>query len=137
MLKMLLALSLISCETTQIYYRSIFTEQRLIVREAYPEYLTNQICLEYKGTVCVKWDIMKYSMNDELFRKHANELGIRCYIGGEYWRICLNKPGFCRRTQECIEQYLFHCEKYEEKYIAAEEHEFLLRAGTYCIGGNH
>lgn len=126
---------LINC-TTKIYYRSPLFQQRLVVRPQYPGYLTNQICLEYKKGECTNWDLDKHDLTDPVFREHANKLKISCRVGEQYWRICLDKPGYCRRTLKCVKKVLWHCKKYEELYLdAKEEHDFLIRAGTYCVGG--
>lgn len=132
-LSILAILVLISCGTPKIYNRNPLSEQRLVVRQGYPGKLTNQVCLEYKKDKCVNWDVKTYDINDPAIRKQLNEFRITCNIAGERWRVCLEAPGYCRTTLKCIKKFLFWCSKYENKYIPAENHQYLLDANTHCM----
>ena len=126
----------LSCTTTEIYHRSPMYKQRLVVRKGFDGFLTNQVCEEYKKGKCVKWDIIKYDVNDSKFRKKVNDFNITCRVATKRWRICLDKPGFCRRTLKCVEKcwyWLFSCCKYEELFISINDYQYLLDANTYCI----
>lgn len=89
--------------------------------------------MEYKGEFCTDFPIIVYDMNDANFRSKANEFGMKCDIAGKRFRICMDKAGFCRSTEKCVKHtLLFWCNLYEEIYIPAKEHQYLLDANTKC-----
>lgn len=122
---------LIGCASQEKYYKHQLYRQRLVIRIDHPGHLTNQTCVEMDGEDCKKWDITTYDMNDEEFRRKANDFRIVCRLGGKRWRICLKKAGFCRRI--CLKKgWGGKCKKHEEKFIPATDHQYLYDAGTVC-----
>lgn len=115
MFKILLLLSLVvvvGCESTP---------------KKYPSHeLQSQILKLRDGKLSNKSDsgIVKYDLSDETFRKKLNDFGFRCKIGGRRFKICLDKPGFCRHSTEiykCGLFNLFRCTNRLEEYIAEGE----------------
>lgn len=123
--------------------RKPFLEQRLLVRPTHQGLITNQICKQRKNNECVKWDAKVYDLKDAAFRKLVNDLKISCLIGKQRWRICLDRPGYCRREKKCVKfknvwwdfKDKLRCvkEKLVESYIPAfEKHEYLVESYTRC-----
>ena len=119
---------ILQCKTPEKYYHRPLIKQRLVVRPGYPGKLTNRVC---NGDNCTTEE---YSLSDPAFRQTANDLRIICEIAGKRWRICLARPGYCRRTLKCVKKFLWSCKKYEELYIPAERHDYLISANTVCQG---
>ena len=133
-LSLLLALG---CSTTRdVELRHATVDQILYVRPGYPGKLTNRACLKYDGDQCVKPEVKEYDLADPQVRKDLNALGFVCNLGGKRYKICLDKPGYCRRdfNRKC---FLGICGKrylVSEKYVlAVKRHEFLLDAQTKCF----
>lgn len=122
--------------------RKPFPQQRLVVREQYPEKLTNQFCEEKRKGECIKWNVVQYDLNDRAVRKLINDAKIPCNIAGRRWRVCLDQPGFCRRSLKCLKwkdrwwdfnpRKVCVKRKQVEEYIPASDHEYLHKAKTVC-----
>ncbi len=97
--------------------------------------LTNRVMVlsaDGKSTIP---EIKEYSLEDAEFRTTANKLNFICSIGARRFKVCIDKPGYCRHTfyQKC---FLGICGKKhrEEEYIPAKEkHQFLLDAKAKCF----
>lgn len=126
----ILSLFILGCVT--IFPRNPLSDQVLRVRTAYPGKLTNMQCSEYKHNECVKPNIIAYDMSDEKQRAQLIDFNFKCKIAGKRFRICRDRPGFCRWTLECEKHMLFWCKKYKEIYIPASEHAYLMQAKTVC-----
>jgi hypothetical protein len=125
----LLSLSLSSCSTQ--LPRNQFVNQRFVARPSHPEQLTNQ-ALNDEGEI----EVVAYSLGDASFRKRMNDFKISCKIGKERWRVCLDRPGYCRRDV-CLKRTRFSnkCKKWDERYIPASNHQYLVDGGLYCYKG--
>ena len=132
----LLLVFLVSCRATiPIYSHNALIDQILKVRAAYPGMLTNSACLEYKNGKCVSLDIIQYSLNDPEMRYKLIDLGFKCQVGGKRFRICRDRPGFCRWENKCLSHpwyWPWVCSAYEETYVPASNHQFLIDSKTYC-----
>lgn len=129
--------------------------QRLIPRPGYEGHLTNRVCKDFYGKKCDKdkdgnleVSIRQYDLKDVTFRKKLIEFDFACSIGGKRYRICPDRPGFCRRElhRKCVKwkKKLFSskkkCKKWEEKIVkkyrdATTDYEFLLDGATECKRG--
>ncbi len=81
-------------------------------------------------------EVVAYSLADVNFRKRMNKFKISCKMAKERWRVCLDRPGYCRRDK-CLKRTRFRkkCTKWGERYIPATEHQFLVDGGMYCYKG--
>ena len=130
--------------------------QRLIPRPGYEGHLTNRVCKDFYGKKCDKdkdgnleVSIRQYDIRDEALRKKLIEFGFACSVGGKRYRICPDRPGFCRRElhKKCVKwkKGLFSrkkkkCKKWDEKIVkkyidAVKDYEFLLDGATECKKG--
>lgn len=121
--------------------------QRLVVRQEFVGRLTNHVCKVYDGLTneCKEWSMRTYSLEDAEFRRQMNDFVITCEIGGRRFKVCLDKPGYCRHERVCLDRgrrwywpFNVVCKdsKINETYIDAKlEHEYLLNAGTECMRG--
>lgn len=121
-------------------HRAVFTQNPLVYqilkpRPEYPGMLTNRACLKYDGEKCIEEDVDIYDMNDEAFREKANTLDFICNIGGRRFKICKDKPGFCRRTfkKKCWWKFCRKRKLRNEEYIPVEPYQFLLDANVKCF----
>jgi hypothetical protein len=98
--------------------------------------LTNRACEVFDKArgECLEYKIEERLLEDAEFRNTANMLGFICLIGGRRFKICEDKPGFCRHTykRNC---FLGICGKRDklEEYIPVERYQFLLDANTRCF----
>lgn len=121
---LVLFLSVISgCSSLKTLNRPPLIDQLISIRPNYVGYLTNTNCLEYDGSTCIKYEIIKYDLRNETVRKKLNDFGFICEIGGQRFKVCFDKPGFCQFDGEVW------------KYLPADTdagHSYLLDARTVC-----
>lgn len=118
---LLLAIALSACETLP---KHPLSKQILRVRQGYDGHLTHR-----RDDV-----IQAHSLSDPEFRKTLNDLDFICRIGNKRYKVCLDKPGYCRRKFE--QKCFIFCGKRKliwEKYLPASDHLFLVAAGTTCF----
>lgn len=92
---------LFGCSTTGVVLkRPELKDQVLRPRPGYVDHLTNQTCGEYKKhtTKCIKWDVVKYDMNDDAVRGRLRDLKFICNVNGERFRPCPTARGLCQQT---------------------------------------
>jgi hypothetical protein len=97
--------------------------------------LSNRACEAWdeKG-VCTNYVVKYYALSDATFRKTVNDLQFMCVIGGRVFKVCLDKPGFCRHTTEKHCTLGVFCQsKRHEEFIPIEPLQFHLDAGTQCF----
>lgn len=134
-----LAGSLTSCVTTQtLYERSALSHQILSARPGYPGQLTNRVCLAKDENGACTWEeIVGHPLADADFRKFVTANLFTCRIGERIFRICPDRAGYCRNAckQKC---FLGICgaRTCSEEYLDAEDHDYLLNAGTECWNEN-
>lgn len=126
-------LSLSTSCARAVVRRSPLIEQILIPRLGHGAKLTNSACLKYEGQRCSNLEILDYDLADTGLRKSLNDFGFICSVGGKRFKICLDKPGFCRRefSQRC---FLGICGKRRlkaETYVEARE-DSMLASDTRC-----
>lgn len=129
-----LSLLLVGCVTSMVYAPHPLVEQILKPRAGYDGKLTNRTCGEYQNGKCVKESIATYNLEDADFRSSVNKFNFICSIGGRRFKICIDKPGFCRFTYEKSCFLGVFCKKGErlEEYLPVEKYRFLLDADTRC-----
>lgn len=130
----LLALLTIGCGAPQIYSPHPLVEQILRPRTGFEGSLTNRTCKKYDGSKCLGEEIQVYPLNDQAFRESVNKFNFICSIGGRRFKICRDKPGFCRFTykQSCFLGVFCKPGEKLEEYTPVEQYRFLLDADTRC-----
>jgi len=91
--------------------------------------------LSYKNQACTNFDTITYDLKDDNVRNKLVDIGFICDIAGKRYRICREKPGYCRWEIACKHHYwywMFACKEHEETYIPASNHQFLVDAKTEC-----
>jgi hypothetical protein len=64
----------------------------------------------------------------------ANDLSFVCNLAGRRFKVCLDKPGFCRRWGEKDCDLGIFCKtRQREEYIPAEPMELHLAGNTRCF----
>lgn len=130
----LILLILSGCSSAQKDIRNPLYEQILTPRAGHANFLTNMACVEWKqpdGGECLKYEVAEYDLNDNNLRKALNDFTFACNIGGRLFKICQDKPGFCRHTYAaCGFLHMFSCKT--EEYVPVEKYQYLLDAGTKC-----
>jgi len=106
--------------------------QQILKPRAGHKGLTNRACLAWNDeNECLKYEIQEYLLEDAEFRETVNSFDFICSIGGRRFKVCKDKPGFCRITYtDCG---IFCRRKRHEEYIPAEKYDFLLAANTRCM----
>lgn len=129
-------LSGVSCSTTPTPQHEL-NDQILKVRKGFEGSLTNRACLEYDGKKCKKDNITVYSLEDQKFRDTVNRLDFICNIGGKRFKVCIDKPGFCRKSSVCAWWDLakLFCEPAWE-YIPVSDFQFLIDSRARCFNKN-
>lgn len=125
------------CASNRVYPRNPLVDQVIKPRPGYERHLTNSACLKYENGNCVNLEIKPYSLDDESFRKMANEFDFICNVGGRRFKICLDKPGFCRNwTFVKCEPWDFlkiFCEDIAmEDFIPIDDYNFILESNAKC-----
>ena len=129
----LLALPLISCQTSERALRHPLSNQILKPRVGHSG-LTNNACEEKDSTgKCTKEGIKEYSFDDQTFRDSVNKLGFICNVGGRRFKICLDKPGLCRFSYIKKGALFWKKTKMNEEYIPSLNYQYLLDANTKCF----
>lgn len=115
----------------ELYYRHELADQILKPRPGYAG-LTNRACAKFDDDgVCQDWQVEAHSLDDANFRQTVNTLGMVCNIGGRRFKVCLDKPGFCRIWYtDCG---LFCRKKRHEEYIPASNEQLILASKTRCM----
>jgi len=139
---LLLVLASIGCShfDAKIYHRSALKNQILKPRKGYTG-LTNRVCLKYDFKDCVQDEIKDYDLHSERLRKDLNEFGFICNLGGRRFKVCLDKPGFCRFEGECIKWHKSFwgkkkgCKEWSrrEVYVPVSDYQYLLDADLTCM----
>ena len=133
----LLSFVISGCAGPKIYTAHPLVDQILKPRTGVEGNLTNRTCSKYDGDRCAQENIQAYNLSDPVFRKTVNDLKFLCNIGGRRFKVCLDKPGFCRfssDTYKCGFLHLFKCSgELEEEYLPAEPYQFLLDAKVRCF----
>jgi hypothetical protein len=131
---LLLALLLNGCVTAEKYPRSPLVEQILKPRQGHTG-LTNRACEAWdEKNNCTSWVVKDYDLADSEFRQAANKLGFVCKIAGKRYKVCIDKPGFCRITYEkhCTLGVLCKTKKVEE-FLDVSGYQYILDANTLCF----
>ena len=132
----LLSILLISCEKKNDHAN--FSRQRFVPRPGYDHHLTNRVCRSNKLGSCKEWSIRAYDLRDDLVRKQYVDFKIACRIAGRRFRVCLDKPGFCRRERVCKKKSGFFkkkCKKWDKKieYIPISNYQYLIDSNLECF----
>jgi len=120
----------LACSQT-LYKKKPLKYQVLIIHPAYPGQLVNQIINQKEKRLTT------YDLENKDFRELANKLHISCKMGKELYFICPNKPGFCRRTLNCLKwkRKIFkkYCIQYEIEYLdSINDFNLLLEGQMEC-----
>lgn len=131
-----------ACATVPtIYPEHPLSDQILKPREGFDNKLTNRACLPKtdpnapdSSPDCPLEKITAYPMFDPEFRKTVNRLNFICNVGGKRYKICLDKPGFCRfsQKQDCFLGIFCKDGELLEEYLPVEKYRFLADANTRC-----
>lgn len=132
----LFLLGAVGCATApEIYPSHPLVDEIVKVRPGHAGTLTNRAEIlgpDGKSTVAV---VTEYPLHDPAFRDTVNKLDFLCNIGGKRYKICKDKPGFCRigSTRSCAIGPLF-CKDVEAEidYIPVDNYQFLLDAKARC-----
>lgn len=149
LLALMLVFGVAGCAATpKLYPTHPLTDQIIKARAGYPMALTNRACLPKadpkapdSSPGCPLEQITAYPLDDVKFRETANKLNFICNLGGKRFKICLDKPGFCRfsYTQKCafnIPGFLCQPAERLEEYSPAGDLEFLLAANARCAAAD-
>lgn len=133
-LLLLLLLPLINCGSPEIYPQGELADQILVARHGHEGSLTNQTCLAYDHDKCVKESLITYDLSNQSFRDTARRLQFVCKMGGKEYKICPDKPGFCRTTDPCnwFSSTFQGCEKQIE-YVPASPTQLLIDGRIRCF----
>lgn len=125
-----LLLLLLGCVSVPpAYPELILGEQILRPRAGHDGYLTNSH-YEVDPISKLNTEIIKsYDFNDAAFRKEANDLDFACKVGDKRFKICMDKPGLCRK-------YKSGWFSHDEEYLPASNYKLMLDAGTKCFSVN-
>lgn len=125
---------LAGCGTTPVtQVQHELVDQILKPRAGYPGKLTNRSCLVFDDGKCLKESILAHDLNDPQFRANANSLRFACKLADRHFKICLDKPGFCRfQEKACGFLGMDKCRK-EIEYVPAEPYQFLIDSGVICF----
>jgi hypothetical protein len=131
-----------------IYPEHPLADQIIKPREGHEGKLTHRSCLaksktplspgqkpETDGRYCADQQIREYPLEDPTFRETVNKLDFICNIGGSRYKICKDKPGFCRFTRAPKSCVLIFCKPgaiIEDDYLPVAKYRFLLDAKTRC-----
>ncbi len=80
---------------TQTYPRGPLVEQELWFFPGHAKGPVNQICLEYKGEICQRAELIEYDLFDEETRRRLIEARFFCKVGQRIMGICADKAGLC------------------------------------------
>lgn len=122
------------CQSAPMTPQHALTDQIISPRPDHSPNLTNSHCIEQLKGECNKLEITDYNLNDEKFRHDANDLDFICNVGNRRFKICMDKPGLCRR--ECHKKcFLFICGKEDcnEEYIPVDRYQFLIDSKSRCF----
>ena len=138
MLRRILSLVLLvgsGCSEAQIYQQNPLSDQILKPRPGHEGKLTNRACLKFDDDKCVDEKIAEYDLKDAEFRDRVNKMNFICNLGGRRFKICKDKPGFCRfyRQKKCFLGICVDDKKLTEEYIPVEPYSFILDAKTRCF----
>ncbi len=124
------------CAGMKIYPAHPLVDEILKPRAGFDGKLTNRTCGLYDKGACVVEKIATYDLTDSVFRKTVNDLKFICSVGGRRFKVCLDKPGFCRfssETYKCGFLGLARCSKRIEEYLPADPYQFLIDAKVKCF----
>lgn len=127
---------ILGCAGPQIFPAHPLVDQILKPRVGHDGKLTNRTCLKIEKDKCVEEKIVDYEIADPVFRKTANDFHFLCNIAGRRFKLCLDKPGFCRfssETYRCGFLKLGKCSKRIEEYLPAEPYKYLIDAKVRCF----
>ena len=127
----ILIVLLFSCKH-KVYPHNVLSKQILRMRAGYDFKLTNRTCLKYKNDKCTHESIQEYDLRSESVRETFNKLNFICKIADKRFKICKDKPGFCRKTLVCIKKKWFRCVRYKILYQPAADLTYLIEANTRC-----
>lgn len=132
----LLFLISIGCATSEQYPENALYEKILTVRPGHDGCLTNRSCTEYdKNNECLNYKIDDYSLSDDSLRKQLNDFNFICMIGGRLFKVCIDKPGFCRHWyRACGFLGMNKCR--QEEYLPISDYSYHLNAQTKCWSFN-
>jgi hypothetical protein len=134
MLKFLLLLAvssyLTACSTSApLYPRHELYDQILKPRPQWAGYLTNSRQVQPLGAKLGETvpELVTYDLKDATLRADLNRLSFVCKIAGRQFKICLERPGYCRKKEHFWQDD-------ELEYIdAITQHNYLLQAKTRCF----
>lgn len=121
-------LLLAACASEFHYNRNQLVEQVLTARPGKPV-LSNSAFVKGEKDV---WhnEIVEYDLADEKLRTNMFAMHFVCSIGGKRYKVCADKPGFCRVSY----QGGFFSKKKVEEYIPIkEQYDFIVQARTTCF----
>jgi len=118
------------CSTSrEVYSRNPLVKQIIKPRPGFEGKLTNSRCVKYEKDECKKLEYQSYDLNDESVRLNLNGHEFICSINGKRYKICKDKPGFCRHWYT---GWFVFKEKHEE-YLPIAKYQFILDSGAKCF----
>lgn len=134
LLLLLLLPPLTDCSGPAVYPQGDLADQILVARHGHDGKLTNQTCLKYDKGKCVDMHLIEYDLSDKAFRDNARRLQFFCKMGGREYKICPDRPGFCRTTYPDCNWLtsIFGCDK-QVDYVPATPIAPLADAHLQCF----
>lgn len=122
------------CAAPTLYPEHALVDQIIKVRAGHEGNLTNRTVTGYDKDGKPIEKIKDYSLESQDFRETVNRLSFICNIGGKRYKICLDKPGFCRfsRDEKCFLGIFCKDSDVIEEYLPVEKYGFLLDANARC-----
>ena len=118
----------------KILNKSKLVDQILRPRKGHEPNLTNFTCKKKNLDKCEDWDKAFYDVNDSDLRKRLNDLGFVCSIAGKRYKVCLDRPGFCRFGAK--RKYLLFKSLELVDYIPISQYTFLIDSDSKCYNKN-
>ncbi len=128
--------SAMGCVSPRVYMPHNLTEKILKPRKGFDGKLTNRYCKKYDGQKCSDAVIDTFDINDQKFRLKINKLNFICNISGKRFKICKDKPGFCRFYGQKKDCFLFFCKEkplLQEYLPIKNNYQFLIDANARCF----
>lgn len=129
------------------YHRPL-QDQHLIPRPGYEGHLTNRVCLKWYGDKCEQESIKKYDLKDKKVRDTLIRLNFACWAAEKRYRVCSDKPGFCRKEKKrtctrwgrTLLRRKRYCKSYKNEITKTyldgiKDYEFLLNSSIECEKG--
>lgn len=138
LLPLLLPVLLNNCVTEPTYLQHPLESEIISPRPGHDGKLTNRarVCVAEQDGKCIKWGftVKEYDLSDPNFRTLVNRMGFICSVGCHRYKICIDKPGFCRvsYTSNWIGGLFGQRDRHED-YLPISPYQAVLDANVRCF----